>query len=146
MLNKLLCRLFVIAASVMTTAGCASNKPPAKPIEPETASLSSFSKNRQAQRSSSGLKEDEYSFPKRLRSAIKPNIIFDNKSDDNSATELLVRINKDSKVISVQLELSSGNVEWDKAVIAAVWKTEFFPKDIDGTVHPKLLLVFRPKD
>lgn len=136
----------LLAATVSCVVGCASPYSTAKAKDSESEAIAEFSKAIHKQENKRKPTEQGDSFPKRLKNAIKPNIIFDNTSDDNNATELLVSIDRNSKVISVRLELSSGNKDWDNAVIAAVWKTGYFPRDVDGSIHPRLLLVFRPND
>ncbi len=112
----------LVSTAVLCLTGYTTYVPTNKPSEVDAESLLNVAKGKQRQSSLSVIKEEDYSFPKRLRNAIKPNIVFESKSDENSATEVLVQLDENSKVISVRMQLSSGNAEWDKAVIAAVWK------------------------
>ena len=49
------------------------------------------------------------------------------------------------RVSPKRLVKSSGNKEWDEAVLRAVDRTASLPGD-NGLVPPALILVFRPKD
>ena len=86
------------------------------------------------------------SYAGRIRSSIKPNIVFTDDIPGNPTAEVEVRTSPDGTIISRKLTTSSGVASWDDAVLKAIDKTGKLPKDIDGRVPPSLEIRFRPKD
>ncbi|MFM1907742.1 MAG: hypothetical protein RLZZ591_1419 [Pseudomonadota bacterium] len=86
------------------------------------------------------------SYGGRLRARIKPNIVFTDDIPGNPTADVEVRTAPDGTIIGRKLDKSSGNPAWDQAVLKAIDKTEVLPRDVDGTVPPKLVISFRPKD
>ena len=83
----------------------------------------------------------------RIIARVKPNIIFDLASiTDNSPAEVEVRVGPDGTILGRKLVKPSGNADYDRAVLRGIDKTEILPRDIDGSVQPLMLLVFRPRD
>jgi colicin import membrane protein len=84
----------------------------------------------------------------RVRGAIKPNIVFpaDRSAAGSSAAEVEVNAAPGGSIISRKLLKSSGNREWDDAVLRAIDKTATLPRDTDGRVPPTLIISFRPGD
>ena len=85
------------------------------------------------------------SYVGRLIAMIKPNIVFTGQVDGNPSAEVEVRAAAGGSILSKRLVKSSGNKEWDEAVLRAVDRTASLPGD-NGLVPPALILVFRPKD
>ena len=81
-----------------------------------------------------------------LIAAIRPNIVFTERLAGNPAAEVEVTAGPDGRVIGRRLSKSSGRREWDEAVLRAVDRTRELPKDIDGRVPHKVVIVFRPND
>jgi len=86
------------------------------------------------------------SYGGRIRARIRPNIVFTEEIIGNPTTEVEVRTAPDGTIVGRKITKSSGDKGWDDAVIRAIDKTEVLPRDIDGSMPPALLLVFRPKD
>jgi colicin import membrane protein len=64
----------------------------------------------------------------------------------NPAAEFDVRLAPDGTIIGTPaLVKSSGLGGWDEAALRALQKTEKLPRDVDGTVPPRLLVALRPK-
>jgi colicin import membrane protein len=82
----------------------------------------------------------------RIKAAIKPNIVFPPAIAGNPEAEVEVRTGPDGTVFSRRISKSSGNRDWDEAVLKAIDKTARLPKDIDGHVEPVLLITFRPNE
>ena len=82
----------------------------------------------------------------KIMAAIKPNIVFPPAIVGNAAAEVEVRAGPDGSILSKRISKSSGNREWDEAVLRAIDKTGRLPKDIDGHVEPVVLLSFRPNE
>jgi colicin import membrane protein len=86
------------------------------------------------------------SYGGRIRGRIKPNITFTEDIASNAPAEVEVRCAPDGTIVGKKLIKSSGNPAWDNAVLKAIDKTEFLPRDIDGRIHSPLVISFRPKD
>ncbi len=86
------------------------------------------------------------SYAGRIRARIKPNIVFTDEIRGNPAAEVEVRTAPDGTIVNRTVTHSSGVPEWDQAVLRAIDKTQVLPRDVDGSMPPALLLVFRPKD
>ncbi len=84
------------------------------------------------------------SYVGRLIALIKPNIVFTGQVEGNPSAEVEVRAAAGGSIISKRLVKSSGNKEWDEAVLRAIDRTAALPRDNDGLVPPALTLVFRP--
>ena len=57
-----------------------------------------------------------------------------------------VRCDGEGNIIARRLVRSSGNKEWDEAVLRALDRTGVLPRDVDGRVPSPMLLDFRPRD
>ena len=71
--------------------------------------------------------------------------MFTGQVDGNPSAEVEVRAAAGGSIISKRLVKSSGNKDWDEAVLRAIDRTNTLPSD-NGRVPPALILVFRPKD
>jgi len=85
-------------------------------------------------------------YGQKINSRIKPNINFTGEIKGNPSAEVEVRLSPDGTIVSRKLLTSSGNTDWDNAVLKAVDKTQQLPRDVDGKVYPRLVINFRPKD
>lgn len=77
---------------------------------------------------------------------VRPNIVFWDNIKNNTTAEVEIRISEDGSIVGRRLLRSSGNEEWDQAVLRAVDRTGTFPRDVDGRVPASLILVFRPRE
>jgi colicin import membrane protein len=82
----------------------------------------------------------------KIKAAIKPNIVFPPAIAGNPEAEVEVHTAADGTILSKRISKSSGNRDWDEAVLRAIEKTARLPKDIDGRVEPTLLISFRPNE
>jgi colicin import membrane protein len=82
----------------------------------------------------------------KLVARIKPNIVFTDSLAGNPAAEVEVRAAPNGTVIARRLLKSSGNAEWDEAVLRAIDRTGSLPRDSDGRVPPLISITFRPND
>ena len=85
-------------------------------------------------------------YGQRITARIKPNIVFTSEIEGNPVAEVEVRQSPDGTIVSRKLLKSSGNTEWDQAVIKAIDKTQQLSRDIDGRVYSPLIISFSPKD
>lgn len=86
------------------------------------------------------------SYAGRLVAHIKPNIVFTDTVSGNPAAEVEVRAGPSGAIVARRIARSSGNKEWDEAVLRAIDRTGTLPRDIDGRVPSTLLITFRPND
>lgn len=85
-------------------------------------------------------------YPGRLIALIRPNIVFTGAVNSAAAAEVEVRTAAGGSILSRRLLKSSGNKDWDEAVLRAIDRTVSLPRDTDGRVPPTLTLVFRPRE
>ena len=85
------------------------------------------------------------SYAGRLVARIFPNILFTESVASNAAADVEVRLAPDGTVVSRRLVKSSGNAEWDEAVLRAIDKTRVLPRDTDGRVPPAVIVTFKPR-
>jgi colicin import membrane protein len=86
------------------------------------------------------------SYAGRIVAAVKPNIVFGDTLPGNPAAEVEVRAGPGGTIIGRTLVRSSGHKEWDEAVLRAIDRTGTLPRDVDGSVPPRLTITFRPRD
>ena len=86
------------------------------------------------------------SYTGKLVAAIKPNIVFTDTINGNPAAEVEVRAGPSGSIIARRLVRSSGNKDWDEAVLRAIDRTGTLPRDVDGRVPPTLIMAFRPQE
>lgn len=86
------------------------------------------------------------SYAGRVVARIKPNIVFTDTVAGNPAAEVEVRAAATGTIIARRLVRSSGNAEWDEAVLRAVDRTGTLPRDSDGRVPSTIVITFRPQE
>ena len=82
----------------------------------------------------------------RVAARIKPNVVFTDVAPGNPRAEVEVRTSPDGSIVSRRLVKSSGNPDWDEAVLRAIDRTASLPKDTNGTVPSPLVIGLRPLD
>lgn len=86
----------------------------------------------------------------RLRARVRPNITFPQSLmqavKGNPEAEVEVICAPYGEILSKKLIRSSGNLDWDEAVMNAIEKTGTLPRDENGNMPPKINFVFRPRD
>ena len=80
----------------------------------------------------------------KLVARIKPNILLTDPVSGNPAADVEVRAAPSGTIISRRLVKSSGNKDWDDAVLRAIDRTGELPRDVDGRVPPVLVITFTP--
>ena len=86
------------------------------------------------------------SYAGKVKAAVRPNIVYTGSTAGNTAAEVEVSAAPGGTIVSRRLVRSSGNKEWDEAVLRAIDKTPAMPRDIDGRVPASLLISFRPSE
>jgi len=85
------------------------------------------------------------SYAGRIVARVRPNIIFLEQLAGNPTAEVEVRAAPDGTILGRKLVKSSGNKQWDEAVLRAIDRTEVLPRDEDGRVPSPMLLAFSPQ-
>lgn len=82
----------------------------------------------------------------RVAARIKPNVVFTETVTGNPRAEVEVRTLPDGTIASRRIVKSSGNTDWDEAVLKAIDRTATLPRDTDGRVPSSLIIGLRPLD
>ena len=79
---------------------------------------------------------------------VKPLIVFNAESvSGNPAAVIQVSLAPDGAILNTSLVSSSGNSNWDRAVLLALSRAESLPKDDNGKIPQReVKLTFKPKD
>lgn len=82
----------------------------------------------------------------KIRAAVLRELVFAGTVANNAAAEVAVTTAPGGTIISSRLIKSSGNKDYDNAVLRALEKVVSLPRDVDGRVPPSFTLVFRQTD
>ncbi len=82
----------------------------------------------------------------RVAARIKPNVVFTETVTGNPRAEVEVRTLPDGTIAGRRIVKSSGNTDWDEAVLKAIDRTATLPRDTDGRVPSSLIIGLRPQD
>jgi colicin import membrane protein len=82
----------------------------------------------------------------RLVALIRSNIVFTGAVNAVATAEVEVRAGPSGSILSRRLLKSSGQTDWDEAVLRAIDRTGTLPRDTDGRVPPVLIITFRPRE
>jgi colicin import membrane protein len=97
-------------------------------------------------RASVGGKGSSTTYSAIARAAVIPNVVFTEAFDGNPLAKVEVRLQSDGTIISSRVVQTSGNDNWDKAVLNAVIRTRVMPKDVDGKLPDTILILeFKPR-
>jgi colicin import membrane protein len=86
------------------------------------------------------------SYAGRVVAHVRPFIVLTAQVNGNPSAEVEVRTAAGGSILSRRLLKSSGQPDWDEAVLRAIDRAGSLPRDADGRVPPVLTLVFRPLD
>ena len=86
------------------------------------------------------------SYAGKLVATIKPNIVFTDQISGNPAAEVEVSAAPSGSILARRLVRSSGNKDWDEAVLRAIDRTGTLPRDTDGRVPSRIIVAFRPQE
>jgi colicin import membrane protein len=76
---------------------------------------------------------------------IRPNILLTENVRGKPAAVVEVRAAPGGSILSRRLLTSSGNKDWDDAVLRAIDRTAELPRDVDGRVPPVIAITFTPE-
>ncbi len=83
----------------------------------------------------------------RVKARVKPNLVFTSTVSGNPLVSIEVRAAPDGTILGTpRIVKSSGNREWDQAVVRAFEKTEVMPRDTNGTVPTPIIVEWRVND
>lgn len=82
----------------------------------------------------------------RLVALIRSNIVFTGAVNAQAVAEVEVRAGPSGTILSRRLLKSSGQPDWDEAVLRAIDRTATLPRDENGRVPPELVIRFRPRE
>ena len=80
----------------------------------------------------------------RIKAKVRPNIVLTETVTGSPRAEVEVRASPDGTIIGRRLVKSSGNKDWDDAVLRAIDRTETLPRDTDGRVPSPITIGFTP--
>jgi colicin import membrane protein len=86
------------------------------------------------------------SYAGRIVARVKPNIVWTDDVPGNPSADVEVRCAPDGTIVGRRLVKSSGNKDWDEAVLRALDRTGELPKDTDGRVPPSMVIAFRLRE
>ena len=86
------------------------------------------------------------SYAGKVAKRIRDNIILTADVPGNPVALVELRTGPSGTIIARRLLKSSGNKDWDEAVLRGVERTDSLPRDTDGRVPPTLELSLRPKE
>jgi colicin import membrane protein len=86
------------------------------------------------------------SYAGRIVARVKPNIVLTDEVPGNPTASVEVRCAPDGTIIGRRVVKSSGNKDWDEAVLRAIDRTEVLPRDVDGRVPSSIVIDFRPRE
>jgi colicin import membrane protein len=81
-----------------------------------------------------------------IKGRVRPNLVFTGTASGNPQVTVEVRLAPDGTILGrPRVTQSSGNKEWDEAVVRAFEKTEFLPRD-NGKIWSPLEIKWRVND
>jgi colicin import membrane protein len=86
------------------------------------------------------------SYAGKIVARVKPHIVWTDDVPGNPSADVEVRCAPDGTIIGRRILKSSGNKEWDDAVLRALDRTGELPKDTDGRVPSSMVIAFRPRE
>jgi colicin import membrane protein len=86
------------------------------------------------------------SYAGRIVRAVKPNIVFTDDVSGNPSADVEVRCAVDGTIVNPKIVKSSGNKDWDDAVLRALERTGKLPPDVDGRVPSNMVITFRLRE
>ena len=86
------------------------------------------------------------SYAGRIVARVKPNIVLTDEVPGNPSADVEVRCAPDGTIVSQRIVKSSGNKDWDEAVLRALERTGTLPRDTDGTIPSRMVIAFRPRE
>ena len=83
------------------------------------------------------------SYAGKVNARVRQYIVFPGSVANDAVAEVEVNSAPGGSILSRRLIKSSGNKEWDEAVLRAIDKTSSLPPDTDGRVPARLIIAFK---
>jgi TonB family protein len=88
----------------------------------------------------------EQHYEGRVAAKIRSNLRYPDTIPGHLSAQVELHLKSDGRIVGRRLAQSSTNNDWDSAVLRAVDRTGFIPRDVDGRVPSALTIGFRPQD
>lgn len=85
-------------------------------------------------------------YASKVKARVLPNVVFTDEITGNPTAEVEVSTMPDGTIMSQRLIKSSGNKDWDEAVIKAIIRTGSLPRDVDGRIPSPMTIIFQPRN
>jgi colicin import membrane protein len=72
----------------------------------------------------------------RLRAYLKPKLVYTGRNIGSSPAVVRVRVAPDGTILARELIKSSGQADWDQAVLDAIDRAGILPRDTDSRIPP----------
>ena len=79
----------------------------------------------------------------KVAALINSHLVYTGSMSGLHPPDIEIRLGVDGSILSQKITASSGNPEYDKAVLNAVIATQKLPRDTDGTLPPDVVLTFK---
>jgi colicin import membrane protein len=76
---------------------------------------------------------------------VRPNVIAPFEVQGNPSAVIAVTCAPNGALLSATVRSSSGNSQWDRAVLSAVERSDPMPRDVNGTTPASFLITFQPR-
>jgi TonB family protein len=83
------------------------------------------------------------SYHERIRNRVEPNINMEFSKNQNLEVLVDISLKNDGSILRVNVQIPSGNSQWDIAVLEALHKTAILPRDENGKVPQTLSILFK---
>jgi colicin import membrane protein len=84
-------------------------------------------------------------YAEKVARRVRANVVAPFAIEGNPSAVIAVNCAPSGALLSVAVQRPSGNSQWDRAVLAAVEKSDPMPRDIDGATPAHIVLTFQPK-
>ncbi|UMY33489.1 energy transducer TonB [Burkholderia contaminans] len=84
-------------------------------------------------------------YAEKVARRVRANVVAPFGIQGNPSVVIAVNCAPSGALLSVAVQRPSGNLQWDRAVLAAVEKSDPMPRDIGGTTPAHIVLTFQPK-
>ncbi|MCG5077990.1 energy transducer TonB [Paraburkholderia tagetis] len=84
-------------------------------------------------------------YAEKVARRVRANVLAPFDIEGNPSAVIAVTCTPRGALLSVKVERSSGNPQWDRAVVAAVEDSDPMPVDASGSAPTRFVMTFRPK-
>ncbi|TDN59317.1 colicin import membrane protein [Paraburkholderia sp. BL10I2N1] len=84
-------------------------------------------------------------YAEKVARRVRANVVAPFDMQGNPSAVIAVTCTPSGALLSVTVQRPSGNPRWDRAVVAAVEKSDPMPRDVDGNTPASFVITFQPK-